>query len=73
MLTLAFKRNFKKIMYFIITYTFLCFSFFSPPLSLSELLGQDFTETYYTEDGKPVTLTNHNYTVSIKKQEGVDA
>ncbi|XP_063326405.1 disintegrin and metalloproteinase domain-containing protein 33 isoform X1 [Pelmatolapia mariae] len=27
-----------------------------------ELLGQDFTETYYTEDGKPVTLTNHNYT-----------
>ncbi|XP_024917138.1 disintegrin and metalloproteinase domain-containing protein 19 [Cynoglossus semilaevis] len=26
-----------------------------------ELLGPDFTETYYTEQGRPVTLTNHNY------------
>ncbi|KAG7235457.1 hypothetical protein INR49_002688, partial [Caranx melampygus] len=26
-----------------------------------ELLGPDFTETYYTEDGQPVTVTNHNY------------
>ncbi|XP_061768398.1 disintegrin and metalloproteinase domain-containing protein 33 isoform X1 [Nerophis ophidion] len=27
-----------------------------------ELFGADFTETYYTDDGKPVTVTNHNYT-----------
>ncbi|KAI3375892.1 hypothetical protein L3Q82_004149 [Scortum barcoo] len=27
-----------------------------------ELLGSDFTETYYTEDGQPVTVTNNNYT-----------
>nr|XP_020450505.1 disintegrin and metalloproteinase domain-containing protein 19-like isoform X2 [Monopterus albus] len=27
-----------------------------------KLLGPVFTETYYTEDGQPVTVTNHNYT-----------
>uniref|UniRef100_H2M9X2 ADAM metallopeptidase domain 19a n=1 Tax=Oryzias latipes TaxID=8090 RepID=H2M9X2_ORYLA len=27
-----------------------------------ELLAPDFTETFYSEDGKPVTLTNHNHT-----------
>ncbi|XP_051799792.1 disintegrin and metalloproteinase domain-containing protein 19 isoform X2 [Acanthochromis polyacanthus] len=27
-----------------------------------ELLAPDFTETYYTEDGQAVTVTNHNYT-----------
>ncbi|KAM4537558.1 disintegrin and metalloproteinase domain-containing protein 33 [Odontesthes bonariensis] len=27
-----------------------------------ELMGPDFTETYYTEDGQSVTVTNHNYT-----------
>ncbi|CAK6968653.1 disintegrin and metalloproteinase domain-containing protein 33 [Scomber scombrus] len=27
-----------------------------------KLIGPDFTETYYTEDGQLVTVTNHNYT-----------
>ncbi|KAF3836776.1 hypothetical protein F7725_004240, partial [Dissostichus mawsoni] len=27
-----------------------------------ELIGPDFTETYYTEDGQPVTVSNNNYT-----------
>ncbi|XP_058480887.1 disintegrin and metalloproteinase domain-containing protein 33 [Solea solea] len=27
-----------------------------------ELLGPDFTETYYTEHGQPVTVTHQNYT-----------
>ncbi|XP_027894333.1 disintegrin and metalloproteinase domain-containing protein 33 [Xiphophorus couchianus] len=27
-----------------------------------ELLGPEFTETYYNKDGQPVTVTNHNYT-----------
>ncbi|KAK5848733.1 hypothetical protein PBY51_006325 [Eleginops maclovinus] len=27
-----------------------------------ELLGSDFTETYYKEDGQPVTVSNNNYT-----------
>ncbi|KAF0044916.1 hypothetical protein F2P81_001445 [Scophthalmus maximus] len=27
-----------------------------------ELLSPDFSETYYTDDGQPVTVTNHNYT-----------
>eukprot|EP00064_Thunnus_orientalis_P013585 superscaffoldBa00002239_g13624 len=27
-----------------------------------ELLGPDFTETYYTDNGQLVTVTNHNYT-----------
>lgn len=31
------------------------------------LLSPDFTETYYTEDGQPVTVTR-NYTVCIKLQ-----
>lgn len=34
-------------------------------LCFSELLAPDFTETFYSEDGKPVTLENQNYTVSI--------
>lgn len=32
--------------------------------SCSELLGPDFTETFYTEDGQPVTVHNHNFSVS---------
>ena len=31
-----------------------------------ELIGPDFTETYYTEDGQPVTVSNNSYTVSMQ-------
>ncbi|XP_061566745.1 uncharacterized protein LOC133420880 [Cololabis saira] len=32
------------------------------------LLVPDFTETYYSEDGQQVTVSDHNYTVSRKQQ-----